>query len=135
MREVEAICAELLDAVKPLDDTPPSVQSMANIRIVEAANKAIKLIRELKSEIERLRECPKCNGSPDTATVRKDAEIGCLKQRIRQLAHRAETVMQMLDTHGPIIVPHLLDTDDNAGQFLRTEIEDARAALENSHGR
>lgn len=40
----------------------------------------------------------------------------------------AETVMRYLDEHGPGIVPHLIDTDDNPGQRLRDAIDAARAS-------
>lgn len=40
-----------------------------------------------------------------------------------EIAHWANEVMQLLEKHGPGIVPHLMDTDDNAGQFLRDALK------------
>ena len=44
-----------------------------------------------------------------------------------ELRDAAREVMEDLERYGPSIVPHLLDTDDNAGQRLRKALdEDAR---------
>lgn len=40
----------------------------------------------------------------------------------------AADVMRHLEEHGPAIVPHLLDTDENAGQRLRDTIAKLTAA-------
>jgi hypothetical protein len=40
----------------------------------------------------------------------------------------AKQVMAMLEEHGPSIVPHLLDSDENAGQRLRDAIAAVEAA-------
>lgn len=40
-----------------------------------------------------------------------------------EVAEAAKIVMDLLEEHGPSIVPHLLDTDENAGQRLRTALE------------
>jgi hypothetical protein len=42
-------------------------------------------------------------------------EIG----RLHRVEQHARAVMGLLEKHGPSIVPHLLDTDDNPGQRLR----------------
>lgn len=44
-----------------------------------------------------------------------------------ELLSAAIEVMQALEEHGPSIVPHLLDTDMNAGQRLRDAIAKAGA--------
>lgn len=38
------------------------------------------------------------------------------------VVREASRVMALLAEHGPLIVPHLLDSDDNTGQRLRTAI-------------
>lgn len=43
--------------------------------------------------------------------------------QLRRLALLAKTVMDDLEKHGPRIVPHLIDTDDNAGERLRKVIK------------
>ena len=48
------------------------------------------------------------------------AEIGA--HAAREVARNAQTVMELLDQHGAGIVGHLLDTDDNAGQRLRSAL-------------
>jgi hypothetical protein len=49
------------------------------------------------------------------------AEVETLKAELRcaALAEAAREVMDTLEEYGPSIVPHLLDTDQNAGQRLR----------------
>jgi hypothetical protein len=37
--------------------------------------------------------------------------------------------MEMLEEHGGDIVPHLIDTDDNAGQRFRNSLDRLAAAL------
>jgi hypothetical protein len=44
--------------------------------------------------------------------------------QLEQLATAAKRVMDLLEQHGPSIVPHLMDDDDNAGQRLRELIAD-----------
>ena len=50
-----------------------------------------------------------------------------------KIAHWADTVMHGLKTHGEGIVGHYLDTDENAGQFLRDTIQRVRKALGATH--
>ena len=64
-------------------------------------------------------------------------KIGMLKKESSDLralnaemAKAAKEVMDALDKHGPSIVPHLVDTDENAGQRLRELI--AKAEPQNS---
>lgn len=45
-----------------------------------------------------------------------------------KLAEAADEVMKKLEQHGPSIVPHLLDTDENAGERLREVITEAKTA-------
>lgn len=52
-----------------------------------------------------------------------EAEVAKLELRLRDLALKAKAVMDDLEKHGPSIVPHLIDTDSNNGQYLRVEIE------------
>lgn len=39
--------------------------------------------------------------------------------RLEEVAKHARNVMSLLEEHGPGIVLHLMDTDDNSGQYLR----------------
>jgi hypothetical protein len=50
-------------------------------------------------------------------------------EALQQVAFKADRVMTMLENHGSSIVPHLLDSDDNAGQRLRLAIWQARNVL------
>jgi hypothetical protein len=57
--ELVKLAAELIAAVKPLDDLPPSIQSMQNIRIIDAANKAAAALNATGialKEVERERD-------------------------------------------------------------------------------
>lgn len=47
----------------------------------------------------------------------------------KELAEAAASVMQHLERHGPSIVPHLMDTDENAGQRLRAALTHYRAVM------
>lgn len=51
-----------------------------------------------------------------------DVVIGLL-DRIAALEKAAGEVMRLLEQYGPSIVPHLIDTDENAGQRLRDLLE------------
>ncbi len=53
-------------------------------------------------------------------------EIWKLKARIKELERQIQnftlvgkSVMKALEKHGAYIVPHLMDTDENSGEFLR----------------
>jgi hypothetical protein len=63
-------------------------------------------------------------------TLRKSEDE--LRADYVRLATSAKRVMDMLEEHGPSVVPHLIDTDDNPGQFLR---EDISQALSNTEDR
>ena len=55
------------------------------------------------------------------------AESDALKKDNAELRKAAKEVMDSLAEHGPSIVPHLMDTDDNAGERLRQAIAKAEA--------
>lgn len=59
---------------------------------------------------------------PDEPLVVLASDYDALRYDLHDLATKAALVMAMLKEHGPSIVPHLLDTDDNAGQRLRGTI-------------
>lgn len=46
-----------------------------------------------------------------------------VEKRLAPLREAAKEVMDLLAKHGPGIVPHLMDTDENAGQRLRELLE------------
>jgi hypothetical protein len=46
-----------------------------------------------------------------------------------EIYEAAKQVMDMLKKHGPSIVPHLLDSDENAGQRLRDALKKAEGEL------
>ena len=102
-------------------------------------------IRAKDEEIERLKNgepCAVCggSGSPTSglpcacegsgklwkAEQRTRRECMELRDQVRVLRGASSTVMRLLEEHGPSIVPHLMDTDETAGQRLR----DALAATE-----
>ena len=58
------------------------------------------------------------------------AEVERLRASLGAVSSRAARVMSMLSIHGGPIVPHLLDTDDNAGSHLCKAIQEARKLLE-----
>lgn len=60
--------------------------------------------------------------APDMETQRANARLIAAAPEVVEHAAR---VMALLAEHGPSIVPHLLDTDDNAGQRLRTALRKA----------
>jgi hypothetical protein len=47
--------------------------------------------------------------------------------KLREVARWAGVVMADLEQHGPSIVPHLMDTDDNDGEYLRRALRDLGA--------
>lgn len=47
-----------------------------------------------------------------------------LTAELERIAILARAVMDMLEEDGPKAVPHLIDTDDNPGEFLRVAIEE-----------
>lgn len=56
------LVATLLAAVKPLDDLPPSIQSIPNLRIIEAAHKAADRLSSYERTIEGLEQQLKVRG-------------------------------------------------------------------------
>ena len=61
-----------------------------------------------------------------TATLAdRDATIERMRADYLRLALKTKVVMEMLEEHGPKVVPHLIDTDDNPGQYLRNAIDAA----------
>lgn len=58
----------------------------------------------------------------------------CLIAAAPDLYKNAKEVMAALEEHGASIVPHLLDTDDNAGQRLREAIAKADEYLQTEKG-
>jgi len=55
----------------------------------------------------------------------RDSErSAALEAALRDLRDAAGAVMALLEKHGPSIVPHLMDTDDNAGEWLRSLLRD-----------
>jgi hypothetical protein len=44
-------------------------------------------------------------------------------KRLREIEKAARRVMELLEKHGPGIVPHLMDCDENVGQELRDLFE------------
>ena len=58
--------------------------------------------------------CARCQ---ELALRLEEAKRYIAKLEAVEMAARA--VMTELKAHGPSIVPHLMDTDDNAGEYLR----------------
>ena len=54
----------------------------------------------------------------------------CGHESCKELLRHAEAVMKQLEEHGGAIVPHLLDTDDNPGEFLRQAIYKAKTGAD-----
>jgi hypothetical protein len=63
-------------------------------------------------------QCPCSLSGWFITDVTKDVANDLLLRHER-LKLQARQVMKYLEEHGPAIVPHLLDTDDNPGQRLR----------------
>jgi chromosome segregation ATPase len=53
----------------------------------------------------------------DLAATR--AELARVREAAQDVKWYGGMVMEMLEEHGPSIVPHLIDTDDNAGEHFR----------------
>jgi hypothetical protein len=68
------------------------------------------------------------NAALIVAAVNALPELLARVKRLEEALRLGKIVMDMLEEHGPSIVPHLLDTDENAGQRFRDAL--ARAALE-----
>ena len=80
---------------------------------------------------------PACYGKGEAAMLRDRmaAEIaaareawGVSREAVAGLVTQASAVMSLLEKHGGGIVPHLLDTDDNPGEFLRAALERVKEA-------
>jgi hypothetical protein len=99
----------------------------------------------MRHDIEAIREWHKAEedyyqqpGNPEGTWKMAHADRGTLiraldeaqakVKRLEEALRLGKIVMDMLEEHGPSIVPHLLDTDENAGQRFRDAL--ARAALE-----
>lgn len=65
-----------------------------------------------------------CNNAPFYPAA-LEAKYADLIAAAPELYTHAKWVMAMLEEHGPSIVPHLLDSDQNAGQRLRDAIAKA----------
>jgi hypothetical protein len=69
-------------------------------------------------------------GSDDAAADAVDDIMEALPELVERVKRLEEAlklgkiVMDMLDEHGPSIVPHLLDTDENAGQRFRAALKE-----------
>lgn len=46
-----------------------------------------------------------------------------MNEQVKNLLGSAKEVMDLLEKYGASIVPHIMDTDENAGQRLRDAIE------------
>jgi hypothetical protein len=57
------------------------------------------------------------------------AELAEVREAAKCTEQCGRVVMEMLDEHGPSIVPHLIDTDDNVGQRLRNSLDRLARAL------
>lgn len=55
------------------------------------------------------------------------------REKVKALRGAAKEIMGMLEEHGASIVPHLMDTDDNAGQRLRDLLSAHRTKDEIKH--
>jgi len=60
--------------------------------------------------------CTSCDGSIAALDTARDSDR---MRRLETVAKHARPVMNDLTEYGPSIVPHLLDTDQNDGEFLR----------------
>ncbi|UTC28083.1 hypothetical protein GURKE_00510 [Brevundimonas phage vB_BpoS-Gurke] len=56
--------------------------------------------------------------------LRWGESFGQASRQLTRIAREAMTVMSYLEKHGPSIVPHLMDSDDNPGQRLRDALDD-----------
>lgn len=51
-------------------------------------------------------------------------------EKLREVASAARAVMKTLAHHGPSVVPHLLDTDDNPGERCRQALREVGMSVE-----
>lgn len=83
-------------------------------RLVGGSSVPIRIVMvEAAEELERLR-----------AAVNALPELVERVKRLEEALKLGKIVMDMLDEHGPSIVPHLLDTDENAGQRFRAALKE-----------
>ena len=54
-----------------------------------------------------------------------ESELDPHREALEDVLKHAKTVMRYLEESGPSVVPHLIDTDDNPGEFLRQAIAKA----------
>jgi len=57
------------------------------------------------------------------------AGLAGLREAVTTAEWCGRVVMEALEEHGPSIVPHLIDTDDNAGQRFRNSLDRLAAAM------
>lgn len=53
-----------------------------------------------------------------------------LREALGNVCKNAQRVMSLLEKHGADIVPHLLDTDENAGQLLREALNQTKGGCD-----
>lgn len=68
-------------------------------------------------ELDKNKALPIINAGlvPLACWAQRDADW----KRVEPVLIHATRVMALLKEHGPSIVPHLLDSDDNEGEYLR----------------
>ena len=66
-------------------------------------------------------------GLTDETVSLMDADVQKRIVTLSDVATLAGSVMRHLEAYGPSIVPHLMDTDDNAGEYLRRALRDLDA--------
>lgn len=85
-----------------------------------------------KSLIRGWLECPLGHDVLVPFHSQAEVDLWCEAQRslpaLLRVAEAAKDVMFILKAHGPSVVPHLLDTDDNAGERLRQALSELARA-------
>lgn len=103
------------------DDEKPGESSGQDV-LAEILN----LATQLRERDERIKEKDAALRYANTVIDGERDRAETAEKKLADLARKAEAVMDSLAAFGGSIVPHLLDTDENAGERLRAAVIRAR---------
>lgn len=143
-RPADDVASELLKALPPLGDSglasafPEEGDPLQNLMNEASmwegrAREAIEQVEELRKRLKG-REYEHNLMTEDRNKWMAKAENAAQQEEllldlVRKLRDKGRAVMECLEEHGDTIVPHLIDTDDNDGEYFRAALREADAAL------
>ena len=120
---LETVKQELLGSVKFFDDFPPSIQNMANIRVVEAAHKYVEKAEAIIAAKERERN--------DSCKAWRDAFDSMHRRAMDAEADNAALTARVKELEADVSAYILSAEDkDKRRKTLETKLAAARKALE-----